>query len=73
MADKDTLKARGYRWSGEANDQPRAWYTDMPDGAHEQECAILCGSIYGRPIELPMRRLTAWKTADSGCTRHWAG
>jgi DNA polymerase-3 subunit epsilon len=56
---KDTLKARGYRWNGEANDQPRAWYTDVPEGSHEQECAFLCDSIYGRPVELPMRRLTA--------------
>jgi DNA polymerase-3 subunit epsilon len=56
---KDTLKARGYRWNGEANDQPRAWYTDVPDGSHEQECAFLCDSIYGRAMELPMQRLTA--------------
>ncbi|MBO1081649.1 3'-5' exonuclease [Roseomonas haemaphysalidis] len=56
---KDTLKARGYRWNGEVNDQPRAWYTDVPEGAQEQECAFLCDSIYGRPVELPMRRLTA--------------
>jgi len=56
---KDTLKARGYRWNGEANDQPRAWYIDVPEGSHEQECAFLSDSIYGKPIELSMRRLTA--------------
>ena len=26
---KDVLKARGYRWNGEANANPRAWYIDV--------------------------------------------
>jgi DNA polymerase-3 subunit epsilon len=56
---KDSLKARGYRWNGEANGQPRAWYIDVPEAAQEAECAFLCESIYGREVELPMRRVTA--------------
>jgi DNA polymerase-3 subunit epsilon len=56
---KDSLKARGYRWNGEANGHPHAWYIDVADEAQAAECAFLCESIYGREVELPMRRVTA--------------
>ncbi|RKK05227.1 3'-5' exonuclease [Pseudoroseomonas wenyumeiae] len=58
---KDTLKARGYRWNGEANEHPRAWYIDVVEGAQAAECAFLCESIYGREVEPPMRRFTAYE------------
>jgi DNA polymerase-3 subunit epsilon len=56
---KDSLKARGYRWNGEANGHPRAWYIDVGEEVQAAECAFLCESIYDREIELPMRRITA--------------
>ena len=56
---KDSLKARGYRWNGEGNGHPRAWYIDVAEAAQVAECAFLCETIYGRAIELPMRRVTA--------------
>lgn len=58
---KDALKARGYRWNGEANGQPRAWYIDVPEAAQEAECAFLCEQIYGRPVEPVQQRLTAYE------------
>ena len=58
---KDTLKARGYRWNGEANGHPKAWYIDVAEEAQEAECAFLCESIYGRPVEPLMRRFTAYE------------
>jgi len=58
---KDTLKARGYRWNGEANGNPKAWYIDVAEDAQEAECAFLCESIYGRPVEPLARRVTAYE------------
>jgi DNA polymerase-3 subunit epsilon len=58
---KDTLKARGYRWHGDANGHPKAWYIDVAEEGREAECAFLCESIYGRQVELVMRRFTAYE------------
>jgi DNA polymerase-3 subunit epsilon len=58
---KDTLKARGYRWNGEASEHPRAWYIDVEEDAKKAECAFLCENVYGRQIEPVMRRLTAYE------------
>jgi DNA polymerase-3 subunit epsilon len=58
---KDTLKARGYRWNGEANGNPRAWYIDVAEDAQEAECAFLNESIYGRQVEPVMRKFTAFE------------
>ncbi|KAA2211356.1 3'-5' exonuclease [Teichococcus oryzae] len=57
---KDRLKARGYRWNGEATEQqPRAWYRDVTEAEREAELAFLREEIYGRAMEPPMRRITA--------------
>lgn len=56
---KDRLKARGYRWNGEANGQPRAWYTDVAEEAQAAELEFLEREIYGQPPKLTTRRLTA--------------
>ncbi|PWC29065.1 3'-5' exonuclease [Teichococcus aestuarii] len=58
---KDTLKARGYRWNGDANEHPKAWYIDVSEDAQVAECAYLCESIYGRQVEPVMRKLTAYE------------
>jgi DNA polymerase-3 subunit epsilon len=56
---KDSLKARGYRWNGDANGHPRAWYIDVAEGMQAAECPFLCESIYGRQVAPQMRRVTA--------------
>lgn len=59
---KEQLKARGYRWNGEAApDRPRAWYRDVSETEHEAEFGFLCEAIYGRTVELPVRRITAYE------------
>jgi DNA polymerase III subunit epsilon len=55
---KDALKARGYRWTAEC----RAWRTDVPEGAVEDELAWLRAQAYGArrmPSELPRFRIDA--------------
>jgi len=43
---KDLLKARGYRWSGGENGQPRAWHVELPEERREEEEAWLAENIY---------------------------
>lgn len=57
---KDRLKARGYRWNGEAAYGPRAWYIDVPDPRREEELAFLQTEIYGREVDLAVRRVDAY-------------
>ncbi|MFC7611354.1 3'-5' exonuclease [Teichococcus aestuarii] len=57
---KDRLKARGYRWNGEATaGQPRARYTDVPEALQQAELSFLWQEVYGREVDLPRQRLTA--------------
>lgn len=56
---KDTLKARGYRWNGDGNSNPRAWYKDVEDDQRESELAYLREKIYQREIDLFVKRITA--------------
>jgi len=58
---KDSLKARGYRWNGDDNGQPRAWYIDVSEAEQEAECSFLQKTIYGREVELPKQRMTAYE------------
>ncbi|MCI3135389.1 3'-5' exonuclease [Phenylobacterium aquaticum] len=57
---KDRLKARGYRWNGEAAYGPRAWYFDAPEATKSEELAFLQREIYGREVDLAMRRVDAY-------------
>lgn len=57
---KDVLKARGYRWNGDDNPNPRAWYIDVEDGLQEAEIAFLRKEIYLRDVELLVREITAF-------------
>lgn len=50
---KDMLKARGYRWNGDNNGQPRAWWIDMPNDRLEEEVGYLRREIY--KYEAPVR------------------
>ncbi|WP_298966323.1 3'-5' exonuclease [uncultured Roseibium sp.] len=57
---KDVLKARGYRWNGDDNPNPRAWYIDVDDGSQAEEIAFLRKEIYQRDVELLVREITAF-------------
>ena len=57
---KDVLKARGYRWNGDDNPNPRAWYIDVDDGQQDEEIAFLRKEIYLRDFELLVREITAF-------------
>lgn len=58
---KDLLKARGYRWNGEANANPRAWYIDIDAEVRARELAYLRAEIYRREVPLMIRDLTAYE------------
>lgn len=64
---KDQLKARGYRWNGEANGRPRAWWTDVADHAKADELAFLQTEIYQREVELLTREVTAYDRYSDRC------
>jgi DNA polymerase-3 subunit epsilon len=51
---KDLLKARGYRWSMNQNDNQRAWYTEVTEDNIEEEINYLRSEIYGGPINIPI-------------------
>lgn len=58
---KDQLKSRGYRWNGEENNRPRAWYIDVADEQREPELAFLKREIYQRDVDLKPSRITAYE------------
>ena len=58
---KDQLKSRGYRWNGEENGRPRAWYIDVADEQREAELAFLKKEIYQRDVDLKPSRITAYE------------
>lgn len=57
---KDILKSRGYRWNGEGNPNPRAWYIDVEDEQRETELSYLSKEIYLREVELLVHKITAY-------------
>ncbi len=57
---KDVLKARGYRWNGDDNPNPRAWYIDVDEGSQAEEIAFLRKEIYLRDVEPLVREITAF-------------
>lgn len=57
---KDVLKARGYRWNGESNPNPRAWYIDVEDAQREAEMVYLRKEIYRRKVDLLVHRMDAY-------------
>jgi DNA polymerase-3 subunit epsilon len=61
------LKARGYRWNGESNGAPRAWYIDVQDDARETELAFLKAEIYRGEIDVLVRRITAHDRFSERC------
>ena len=57
---KDSLKGRGYRWSGGDDGRPRAWWIDLVEEALDAELAFLREHVYGGHVEPLRRRVTAY-------------
>ncbi|MBY3561777.1 3'-5' exonuclease [Rhizobium laguerreae] len=57
---KDRLKRRGYRWNGDPNGRPRAWYIDVEDEQHSEEINFLRKEIYLQEVELFVQKITAY-------------
>jgi DNA polymerase-3 subunit epsilon len=57
---KDTLKARGYRWSDGANGKPKSWFIDKKEAELGAEVSWLETEIYRRSgVNLRTDRITA--------------
>lgn len=57
---KDLLKRRGYRWNGDNNGQPRAWWTDVTQADLQAERAFLLSEVYRRDFELRTAAIDAY-------------
>ena len=57
---KDALKARAYRWNDGSNGGPRCWWRDVAESQLAAEILFLRREIYGRDVEIPTQRLTAF-------------
>ena len=57
---KETLKRRGYRWSGGEDGRPRAWWVDLGETALNAEVGFLREQVYGGDAQLLPRRITAY-------------
>ena len=56
---KELMKARGYRWNGQENSHPKAWYIDVTDDQKDAELDYLWREIYKRKVDLDVTRITA--------------
>lgn len=56
---KGLLKARSYRWSDGSDGSQKAWWIDVPEDKLQEEIAFLQSEIYLRPVDPPVRRITA--------------
>lgn len=56
---KDVLKERGYRWNGEANGLPRAWWKDIGEAELEGEKSFLRSEVYKSDKAIRTAKITA--------------
>ena len=49
LSTKDRLRRRGYRWQGDNDGRPRAWWRDVPEAQLRAEAAWLAEHVYGGP------------------------
>ncbi|WP_230533608.1 DNA polymerase III subunit epsilon [Microvirga roseola] len=56
---KELLKARSYRWSDGSDGSVKAWWIEVPQEKLEDEINFLRSHIYMRPIDIPIRHITA--------------
>jgi len=64
---REILKARGYRWNGDGNGSPRAWYIDVEDAARDAELAFLKTEIYQRDADISSRWIDAYDRFSDRC------
>lgn len=58
---KDALKARGYRWSDGSDGRPKSWWTEVAEGALDEELRYLRSEVYRYPdADPPIKHLTAF-------------
>jgi DNA polymerase-3 subunit epsilon len=67
FAQKDKLKARGYRWSGDDGVPPRTWFIDVADAHKDAEHLFLRQEIYGGEIDLLARMIDAFDRFSERC------
>ena len=63
---KDVLKARGYRWCGGGDGQPKAWWTEVDEDDVAAELRFLEQDVYPREVELRRDVLTAFERYRAG-------
>ena len=63
---KDVLRARGYRWSGGGDGQPKAWWTEVGEDDVRAELRFLEREVYLREVELQQDVLTAFERYRPG-------
>ena len=56
---KDVLKKRGYRWSGDVGRPPRCWYIDVAENQCETETAFLLEYVLGPHANPRVEKMTA--------------
>lgn len=57
---REALRSRGYRWNVIPAFGPRAWWIELEAKRVEPELAFLEADIFGHPVELPIREVTAY-------------
>lgn len=57
---RESLRQRGYRWNATPEFGPRSWWVDLEMKRVEPELRFLEDEIFQRPINLPMREITAY-------------
>lgn len=65
---RDTLRQRGYRWNVIPQFGPRSWWIDLEMKRVEPELRFLEDEIFQRPLNLPMREITAYNRYSSRLT-----
>lgn len=57
---KEDLKSRGYRWNGDNNGFPRAWFIDVSEQDIQAEASFLQTKIYRRDVKVSPVKITAY-------------
>ena len=57
---RESLKQRGYRWNVKKEFGPRSWWIDLELNQVEPELRFLEHEIFHRPLDLPMKEITAY-------------
>lgn len=58
---KHLLKSRRYRWNSGEEGGRRSWFIDVAEGRLDEEMRFLKEEIYGRDVDIPTLRMTAYE------------